>query len=446
METLETYRRLYENYREVLRAGSAPLMDACRDQAAACWLQAGFPSTKSESYRHCDLKEDLSIDYGMNLYRLGVPAHPGDVFRCDVPTLSTQLFFIVNDLYYPGKQPVQLPEGVLCGSLTTLMREHAGRLRPYYDQLRCQGTDAMAAMNTAFCQDGFLLFVPRGVVVDKPIQLIQMFQGEIDIMATRRLLVVLEEGASATLIVCDHAISQSRYFSNQVAEIYVGKNAGLSYYEMEMTHDRTCRVANTFIRQDEGARFVTQQSGLENGLTRNNLSLTFVGRHASASLSGLTLVSRRQKTDNHVLVDHAVPDCQSDQLYKYVLDDEARAVFGGRVLVRPDAQRTQASQLSAGLCNTDKVSMLAQPQLEIYADDVKCGHGSATGQIDENALFYMRQRGLSEEEARMFLKYAFASQVIDRIELEPLKDRMRMLVGKRFRGELAKCIDCKICP
>lgn len=446
MEALETYRRLFENYREVLRLNAAPQMDACRDEAAARWLQAGFPSTRSEAYRHFDLQEALSIDYGMNLYRLGVPAHPGDVFRCDVPSLSTQLFFIVNDLYYPSKRPVQLPEGVLCGSLSAMLREHADLLQPYYHQLCRQDGDAMAAMNTAFVQDGFVLYVPAHVAIDKPIQLIQMFQGEIDIMATRRLLVILDEGASASLIVCDHAITSSRYFSNQVAEIFVGKDASLSYYEMEMTHDKTCRVANTYIRQEEGSRFLTQMSGLENGITRNNITLTFAGRHASASLSGLTLLSRSQQTDNHVLVDHAVPDCQSDQLYKYVLDDESRAVFGGRVLVRPDAQHTEARQSSASLCSTERVRMWSQPQLEIYADDVKCGHGSATGQIDENALFYMRQRGLSEEEARMFLKFAFASQVVDRIELGPLQDRMRMLVGKRFRGELAKCIDCKICP
>ena len=441
----ETYSNLFHNYREVLRLNAAPVLDARRDEAFEAFARKGLPLGASERYRNCDLSEALGVDYGMNLYRMGIPAHPGDVFRCDVPSLSTRLYFVVNDLYYPSKKAVVLPEGVLCGSLNALLKEHPF-LEKYYDRLRAKDDDALAAMNTAFVQDGFLLYVPKGVCIDKPLQLIQMFQGEIDIMATRRLLIVLEEGASANLMVCDHAITSARYFSNQVTEIFVGDNASLEYYELEMTHDRTVRTANTYVSQASASHLLMNNIELENGLTRNNVTLSLEGKGAEASLSGLTLLSRRQLADNHVLVNHAVSGCKSNQLYKYVLDDTATGVFGGKVLVGQGAQQTEAYQNNANMVTSKGARMHSQPQLEIYADDVKCSHGSATGQLDDEAMFYMRQRGLDESEARMLLKFAFTADVVEKIHFPALADRIRMLIGKRFRGELSKCHDCKICP
>ncbi len=446
MKAQETYSNLFKNYREVLRLNAAPALDAARDRAFAQFQEMGLPTTKDEDYRYCNLIPALDVDYGLNLYRMGIPAHPGDVFRCDVPSLSTRLFFIVNDLYYPHKKSMELPEGVVFGSLNEQLKAHPALLESYYNRLCAEGKDAMAALNTSMVQDGFVLYVPAGVQIDKPLQLIQMFQGDIDIMANRRLLVVLEEGASANLIVCDHAITSARYFSNQVSEIFLGKGSHLEYYEMEMTHDKTTRVAHTFISQDADSDLLMNTVGLENGLTRNTVHLTFQASGAKADLSGLSLLSRSQQCDNHVTVTHKSGQCNSNQIFKYVMDGAAQGVFGGKVLVLPGAQQTVALQTNANLCTSKEARMHAMPQLEIYADDVSCSHGSATGQIDENALFYMRQRGLSEDEARMFLKFAFAGDVVERISLKPLQARIRMLIGKRFRGELSKCAECNICP
>lgn len=446
MKAQETYSHLFKNYREVLRLNAARALDGARDTAFARFESLGLPNAKNEEYRYCDLIPALEVDYGMNLYRMGIPAHPGDVFRCDVPSMATRLFFIVNDLYYPHKKSLNLPEGVIYGSLNEQLKAHPELLEKYYNHLCAQGEDAMAALNTAMVQDGFVLYIPAGVQVEQPLQLVQMFQGDIDIMATRRLLVVLEEGASAQLIVCDHAMSTARYFSNQVSEIFLGKGARLEYYEMEMTHDKTTRVCNTYISQEADSDLLMNNIGLENGLTRNNVELTFQAPGAKADLSGLSLLSRQQQSDNHVLVNHKAGGCNSNQIFKYVLDGAARGVFGGKVLVLPDAQQTVALQSNANLCTSKEARMHTMPQLEIYADDVTCSHGSATGQIDENALFYMRQRGLSEEGARMFLKFAFASDIVERIQLTPLQARVRMLINKRFRGELSQCADCNICP
>ncbi len=442
MKPQQIYANLFTNYREVLRLHSSEAMDACRDEAFAAFRRLGMPDSRSEAYRYCRLDEALAVDYGVNLYRLAVPAHPSEVFRCDVPTLSTRLYFVVNDMYYPSKRPVQLPEGVICGSLNQMLKEHP-QLGSWYGRLSAATDDGLAAMNTAFAQDGFVLYVPKGVTIDKPLQLIQMFQGEIDILATRRLLVILEEGASANLIVCDHAISTGQYFSNQVVEIFVGENAHLEYYEMEMTHPQTVRVSNTYISQASDSSLLMNGVQLENGLSRNNVYLRFDGKRAKADLSGLSLLGGEQLADNHIVVDHAQGNCCSNQLFKYILDGSSRGVFGGKVLVRPLAQQTQAFQSNANMCNSDRARMHSLPQLEIYADDVKCSHGSATGQIDEEALFYMRQRGIGAEQARMLLKLAFASDVIDRISLQPLQGRVRMLVEKCLRGQLANCTICQ---
>ena len=275
MKAQETYSNLFKNYREVLRLNAARALDGARDAAFARFEAMGIPAANNEEYRYCDLRPALEVDYGLNLYRMGIPAHPGEVFRCDVPTLSTKLFFVVNDLFYPNKKPVELPEGIIYGSLNEQLKANPELLERYYNVLCSQGKDAMAALNTTMVQDGFVLYIPAGVQVEQPLQLVQMFQGDIDIMATRRLLIVLEEGASANVIVCDHAMSTAKYFSNQVCEIFLGKDARLEYYEMEMTHDKVTRVSNTYVSQEAGSDLLMNNIGLENGLTRNNVELTF---------------------------------------------------------------------------------------------------------------------------------------------------------------------------
>lgn len=439
------YINLFRNYREVLRQYSSPLMDAKRDAAMGIFEKRGFPDSGDEAYRQFPLDNLLEIDYGMNLYRMSTPAHPAKVFRCEVPSLSTQLFFVVNDVYYPDNKPHHLPEGVLYGSIDKILRDYPELMAPYYGRLSEQSDDAFVALNTAMSQDGFLLYVPAGVEIEQPLQLIQLFHGEIDQMANRRNMVILEEGAAAKLMICDHSMTQNCCLSNQLTEIFVGEKARLEYYELEMTHSQNARICNTFIDQQASSTVFVNGITLNNGVTRNNLTLRMLGEKAESKSSGFSLLDQKQVSDYHIAVEHLVSECNSQQLYKYILDDESRGVFAGKVLVHPDAQKTNAYQSNANLCNSDKARMNAQPQLEIYADDVKCSHGSATGQIDENALFYMRSRGLSEQEARMMLKFAFVADVIEGIQLIPLKNRIHNLVGKRFRKQMSACAGCDIC-
>jgi Fe-S cluster assembly protein SufD len=442
MRAEQQYIDLYRQYSGTVAKSCGEMMNLPREEAFASFEKLGFPNTGLEEYRNCDMNGLLSYDYGMNLNRIHVQVNPHDVFSCDVPNLSTKLFFVVNDQFYKRDKAIGLPEGVFCGSLNEFGKIHKELLAPYYSKLSEKSSDGMVPFNTSFVQDGLVFYVPSNVKIEKPIQLIQVLYGHEDIIVQRRILVILEEGAKAKLLFCDHSLSPNRFLSNQVSEIFLGKGSSLEYYELEMGHSSTTRISNTFASLDSDSAFLHNGITLSNGFTRNNINVHFNGEHSQVNMSGLALGDQNQLIDNHIFVDHATPNCTSNELYKYVLDGSSRGIFGGRVLVRKDAQKTVAYQSNKNLCSTREARMFSKPQLEIYADDVKCSHGSATGQIDDNKLFYLRSRGISESEARLLLKHAFTSDVIDRISLEPLRDRMRMLVEKRFRGELARCAGC----
>ena len=360
--------------------------------------------------------------------------------------MSTALYFVVNDAFYGRALPKShLPEGVIFGSLKEVAGKHPDLVKKYYGKLADTAEDGVTAFNTAFAQDGVLFYVPKNVVVEKPIQLVNILRGDVNFMVNRRVLIILEEGAQARLLVCDHAMDGVNFLATQVIEIFAGENAIFDFYELEETHTSTVRISNMYVRQEANSNVLLNGMTLHNGTTRNTTRVTLAGEHAELNLCGMAIADKNQHVDNHTTIDHAVPNCTSNELYKYVLDEQAVGAFAGLVLVRPDAQHTSSQQTNRNLCATRDAHMYTQPQLEIYADDVKCSHGATVGQLDESALFYMRQRGIPVREARLLLMFAFVNEVIDTIRLDALKDRLHLLVEKRFRGELNKCQGCAIC-
>ena len=264
-------------------------------------------------------------------------------------------------------------------------------------------------------------------------------------MVNRRVLIVLEDGAEAKLLFCDHAADDCRFLTTQIIEVFVGRNASLDLYCLEETHNKNIRVSNVYIDQQADSRVNHNVITLHNGVTRNKLDLTLSGEGAECACNGCVVADKRQHVDNNTLITHRVPHCTSRELYKYVLDDHAVGAFAGRVLVEHGAQQTVSQMTNQNLTSTDDARMYTQPMLEIYADDVKCAHGSTVGQLNDAALFYMRQRGLPLHEARILLQEAFVNEVIDTMQLSPLRDRLHYLVEKRFRGELNKCEGCRLC-
>ena len=439
MSSEKQYIELYEQCREMIFEHSSDVMNAQRDAAFERFSQGGFPTRKVERYKYTDIQKLFEPDYGLNLNRLEIPVNPYDAFRCDVPNMSTSLYFVVNDAFYTKALPKgNLPEGVIIGSL----KENSSHL---YNILAAKDADAVTDLNTMLAQDGLYVYVPKGVVVDRAIQVINILRSDVDLMVNRRVLIIVEEGAEVKFLFCDHAMDDRHFLATQVIEAYVGENAKLDLYCLEETHNKNTRVSNVYIEQQANSRVNHNVITLHNGVTRNKLNLDLVGEGAECSCNGCVIADKNQHVDNNTLITHHVSHCTSNELYKYVLDDEATGAFAGRVLVKKDAQKTTSQMTNQNLTATKMARMYTQPMLEIYADDVKCAHGSTVGQLNDAALFYMQQRGISKKEARLLLQNAFINEVIDHMELEPLRDRLHYLVEKRFRGELNKCEGCKLC-
>ena len=450
MQSEQQYIELYEQARELICSHAPETMNAVRDEAFEDFRRQGFPSKKVERYKYTDMQKLFAPDYGVNLNRLQIPVDPYETFRCDVPNLSTSLYFVINDSFFKDDKPKgHLPEGVIIGSL----RDNPELVAKYYAKLAKTSDDAVTALNTMLAQDGLFVYIPKNIKVDRAIQVINILkatpqnaQRQVpDLMVNRRVLIILEEGAELKMLFCDHTADDRNFLATQVIEAYVGENASLDLYCLEETHYKNVRVSNVYIDQQANSRVNHNVITLHNGITRNKLDLTFSGEGAECQCYGCVIADKQQHVDNNTLITHKVPHCTSNELYKYVLDDQSTGAFAGRVLVEHGAQKTSSQMTNQNLTATKEARMYTQPMLEIYADDVKCAHGSTVGQLNDAALFYMRQRGISLEEAKLLLQNAFINEVIDHMQLEPLRDRLHYLVEKRFRGELNKCAGCRLC-
>lgn len=446
MQSEKQYIDLYGECRDMLRKHSCEVMNAVRDEAFENFKRLGFPTKKVERYKYTDIPSLFEPDYGLNINRLEIPVDPYKAFKCDVPNLSTSLYFVVNDSFYDKALPrKELPEGVIVDSLARIAAEKPELISRYYAKIAKTEEDGITALNTMLAQDGLLIYVPKGTVVDRAIQVINILRSDVDLMVNRRVLIIVEDRAEIKLLFCDHAADDRRFLATQVIEAYVGENAGLDLYCLEETHAKNVRVSNVFISQQANSRVNHNVITLHNGTTRNRTDLAFEGEGAECNLAGCVIADKDQHVDNNTLIDHKVGHCTSNELYKYVLDENAVGAFAGKVLVRHGAQHTTSQETNQNLCTTKTARMFTQPMLEIYADDVKCAHGSTVGQLNDAALFYMQQRGISKKEAKLLLEFAFINEVIDHMKLEPLRDRLHYLVEKRFRGELNKCEGCKLC-
>lgn len=440
------YMDIYAQCRDMIHSHSCDVMNAPRDAAYDDFCRQGLPTRKVERYKYTDMAPLFAPDYGLNLNRLEIPVDPYEAFRCDVPNLSTSLYFVVNDAFYTKLQPKgHLPEGVIIGSLAEEAAKKPHLIGKYYSRIAKTDGDAITALNTMMAQDGLLVYVPKGTKVDRTVQVINILRSDVDLMANRRVLIIVEPEAEIKLLFCDHAVDDRKFLTTQVIEAYVEDNAGLDLYCLEETHAKNTRVSNLYIEQQANSRVNHNIITLHNGVTRNKTDLAFCGEGAECNLCGCVIADKQQHVDNNTLIDHRVPHCTSNELYKYVLDGHATGAFAGRVLVRHGAQKTVSQETNQNLCATKEARMYTQPMLEIYADDVKCAHGSTVGQLNDAAMFYMQQRGIPVKEAKLLLEFAFINEVIDQMQLAPLRDRLHYLVEKRFRGELNKCEGCNLC-
>ncbi len=443
MNSEQQYIDFFQSQKQAFDKLSVPAVNAMREEAFAAFQRQGFPVYNSENYQHTNIPELLGPDFGFNIGKTGQVANPFHAFRCFVPNLSPNVHFVVNDRFFKEEQNKNIfPEGVFSGSMNDFALQYPEIFSKHYHKLAIDG-DGLAAFNTMFVQDGYVLYVPKNVVLEKPIQIINVLRGQVDSLINRRMLIIIESGAQAKILICDHSENEDiKLAVTQVTEIFVGENAVFDFYELEESSENTIRLTSNFVRQAASSNVMVDNIALSNGITRNNYNIALEGENAETHLYGMAITDKKERIDNHSNIEHKVPHCQSNQLFKYILDGQSIGAFSGRIVVFQDAQKTQAYQNNRNLCGSRECRMFSKPQLEIYADDVKCSHGLTTGQLDENALFYLRSRGIPVEEARLLLKFAFAHDIIEGIRLEGLRDRLKMLVEKRFRGELIKCKTC----
>lgn len=444
MNPLKQYTDLYKEHADIINAGSAGALNAMRPSALEALLGCHLPEKGSENYEQTDLVAMLAPDYGLNLNRRPLGIDPAAAFSCRVPSLSSSLYFLMGDTFARTEQAeCGLPAGVTVCSLAYAAARHPELVARYYGKA-AELVNPLVALNTLLAQDGVLIHVPAGVKVEKPLQLVSVMQGERSMMAVRRMLIIMEEGAEARLLCCDHTRGEeTAHLALQTIEIFAGKGSRFDLYDIEESSRVSGRLSSLYIEMERDAEVLLDGITLFNGNTRNEYHCTFRDENAGLRLLGMGIEDVSRRLDNFTLIRHMAPRCHSDELMKYVVDDQATGAFCGRIYVAHGAEKTEAYQANRNMVVSDTARMYSKPQLEIYNDDVKCSHGTAIGRMDERQLFYMQQRGLSLPVAHTLLKQAFMSDVIEGVRLPALKDRLRMLVDMRFGSEDGH--DCAAC-
>lgn len=444
MKSLAQYIDLYRDHATAFRTGGAPLDEARADALKAVEKAASEPAARAP-YAECSADAMLAPDYGVNLQRFNFDPNLAATFHCGVPNISTLLGVTVNDVFRPSENLLrQLPEGATVCSLAEAARNNPDLVARYYNGLAAKSS-AEVALNTLMAQDGVFVHIADGVQLEKPIQLVDIFNAPTPLIASRRILVVMGKNAGARILMCNH--TQKRdvdYLANRVCEVYCGAGSHLEIYGIEESSARTGRIVNFFARQERDSHLTVCEGNLSGGTGVVNYRIDLAGAHAETKLGGLVIADGKQVESTNVHLSHNAPECTSRQLFKYALFGDARGAFGGKIVVAEGAVQTDAAQTNRNLLASEAARMASAPQLEIYCDDVKCSHGATTGQLDATALFYMRTRGIPMEEARLMLTQAFMSDVIDSIGYDLIRDRLRQLVEKRLGGENATCATCAV--
>ncbi len=422
--TTETLQSWLQQFEEFERENRVPAwLRELRRQAFARFCELGFPTIHDEDWRFTSVQAITNAAFEFAPAAHGVTAAALEAYR--LPEAACQLVF-VNNRFAPELSVVPpLPGKVVATSLKAALadaEQHLSRHEDFRD-------DAFTALNTAFIEDGAYVHVPRGVVLEEPIYVLYVSTGAATpLMAHPRNLFVIEDNAQASVVEDYVSLGGGEFFSNVVTELVAGENSVVSHYMVEREDRRAFNISTLAIRQERSANIASHSVLLGGALVRNNVHPVLAGEGGECLINGLFIGAGRQHMDNYMKVEHQAPHCGSRQFYNGILDEHARGVFHGRIIVHKGAQKTDAKQTNRNLLLSDDAQIDTKPQLEIYADDVKCTHGATIGQIDETALFYLRSRGLPEAEARALLLFAFAHESLDRMKPGPVRQWLQSLI------------------
>jgi Fe-S cluster assembly protein SufD len=441
----DEFKFLYKDHSEAFNKNVPEYIKEIRDDAMNSFLKLGIPSKKVEDYRSTDIRKIYEHNYEKFIFPEKYDVDLREVFQCNVPELDTHLLLLINGQYYTENDSLLIKDkGVIVCGLAEAFSKYPELVKKHFSKHADHTESGLTALNTVLSQDGLFIYIPEHVKLSKAIQVVNLLRADQDRMIHQRNLVIADKGSELKLIICDHTLSEHKYFSNNVTEVYAGENSVLDIYNMQDEHNDAAKINSVYINQNKHSNVLNATITLHGGIVRNNIYARLNDEHCENHTYGIYFADKKQHIDNYSFIDHAKPNCTSNELFKGILDDEATGAFSGRIYVAKDAQNTNAFQSNNNILLTDDARMTTKPQLEIYADDVKCSHGATVGQLDEEALFYIRSRGIDTKEAKMLLMFAFANEVINKVRVIPLRDRIEDLVNKRLKGELTRCANCAV--
>ncbi len=429
MNGTDWYQSRFADFEQNLNGEAQSPVHQLRRDAIAHFTATGFPTTRDEEWRFTNIAPLTRIDFEL-------AAKTDEPATANIAPLRYGLpgpVFVDGHFAPSLSQLDALPQGVVVKNLRAAFNEDADLVSRYIGQDAMSEEQAFTALNTAFVQDGVLIYLPQGTVLDTPLHTLFLSTGaKANAVSHPRVLVVAEAHAEATLVESYAGLGVEVYLTNSVCEINVGVNASIDHYRVQREAPTAFHISATHVREARSARFRSTSITLGGSLTRNHVHTALMGEGIDSTLNGLYIENGSQHVDNHTLIEHAQPNCQSHEFYKGVLDDEASGVFRGKIHVHQAAQKTDAYQANQNLLLSDSAKIDTKPQLEIYADDVKCSHGATIGQLDADAIFYLRSRGIGHREALRVLTRAFVGEVLDRVRIDGLRDELDRLVTERF--------------
>lgn len=435
-EAKNVYLAHYSRVKEELSGNGKAWSHEIRDAAIACFSELGFPTNRDEEWRYTNVTP--IVDTPFEPARYDIEGLTSDaVARASLGMLEAGRAVFVNGYYSRELSSLWgLPQDVEVGSLAARLSGEVGGVESHMGRYANYRDHAFVALNTALMKDGAFVYVPPGKIVGEPIHLLFIsVAGKKATVSHPRNLIVIGRGSQAMIVENYVGLKKGVYFTNTVTEIVVGENAVVDYYKMQRESQDAFHVATLQARLERSSNFSSHSIALGGALVRNDINAALDGEGSECTLNGLYMVGGQQHVDNHTRIDHIKPHGTSRQLYKGVLDGKSRGVFNGKIYVHKAAEKTDARQTNNNLLLSQDALIDTKPQLEIYNNDVKCSHGSTIGQLDQDAIFYLRSRGIGVESARRLLTYAFSSDVIGRIRVEPVRTQLDKLLAARFQED-----------
>lgn len=442
MQEKDSYLERFSRFEPQVAGRDWAPFQPVRRAALARFAELGFPTTQDEDWRFTSVAPIAKTAFALSADGGNEPARRDlDPFTFQGPA-STQLVF-VNGRYSPGLSSLRpLPGGVMVSSLASALTMYPDLMEAHLARYADSHHDAFTALNTAFMEDGAFVHIRRGTALEEPIHLLYVStRTAAPVITHPRNLIVAGEDSQATIVEDYVSLADGVYFSNGVTEVVVGQSGVLSHYLIERESPQAFNVSTLRIQQARSSNVTSHSVLLGGALVRNNVHPVLAGEGGECLINGLFMATGRQHMDNYMRVEHASPHCGSRQFYNGILDGSSRGVFQGRIIVHKDAQKTDAKQTNRNLLLSEDAQIDTKPQLEIYADDVKCTHGATIGQVNEEAIFYLRSRGIAKEAARALLLFAFAQESLQRMKAEPIRRHLEGLVARWLpQGALVEAI------